>query len=306
MTWELFVTQILNGVQLGLLLFLLSAGLTLVFGIMNFVNLAHGSLYMMGAYFAASAYSWSGSFLVAALIGVPATLVLGLVIERIVLVKLYQRAHLDQVLATFGLVLFFNELVRIIWGPTSIYMDAPEALSGTLDLLGLPYASYRFAIIVVGILVGIALYLLIHRTRIGMLIRAGATNASMVGALGVNIKLLNTMVFAFGAALAGIAGLMAGPILSVQAGMGDPILILTLVVIVTGGIGSVRGALYGALIVGVVDTVGRAFLPALLQEIFEQSVAQAAGPAVASMLIYVLMAVVLAVRPQGLFPVKHG
>jgi branched-chain amino acid transport system permease protein len=175
-----------------------------------------------------------------------------------------------------------------------------------LDLLGLPYASYRFAIIVVGILVGIALYLLIHRTRIGMLIRAGATNASMVGALGVNIKLLNTMVFAFGAALAGIAGLMAGPILSVQAGMGDPILILTLVVIVTGGIGSVRGALYAALIVGVVDTVGRAFLPALLQEIFEQSVAQAAGPAVASMLIYVLMAVVLAVRPQGLFPVKHG
>jgi branched-chain amino acid transport system permease protein len=306
MTWQLFVTQILNGVQLGLLLFLLSAGLTLVFGIMNFVNLAHGSLYMMGAYFAASAYSWSGSFLVAALIGIPATLILGLAIERIVLVKLYQRAHLDQVLATFGLVLFFNELVRIIWGPTSIYMDAPEALSGTLDLLGLPYASYRFAIIVVGILVGIALYLLIHRTRIGMLIRAGATNASMVGALGVNIKLLNTLVFAFGAALAGVAGLMAGPILSVQAGMGDPILILTLVVIVTGGIGSVRGALYAALIVGVVDTVGRAFLPALLQEIFEQSVAQAAGPAVASMLIYVLMAVVLAVRPQGLFPVKHG
>jgi branched-chain amino acid transport system permease protein len=306
MTWQLFVTQILNGVQLGLLLFLLSAGLTLVFGIMNFVNLAHGSLYMMGAYFAASAYSWSGSFLVAALIGIPATLILGLAIERIVLVKLYQRAHLDQVLATFGLVLFFNEMVRIIWGPTSIYMDAPEALSGTLDLLGLPYASYRFAIIVVGILVGIALYLLIHRTRIGMLIRAGATNASMVGALGVNIKLLNTLVFAFGAALAGVAGLMAGPILSVQAGMGDPILILTLVVIVTGGIGSVRGALYGALIVGVVDTVGRAFLPALLQEIFEQSVAQAAGPAIASMLIYVLMAVVLAVRPQGLFPVKHG
>jgi branched-chain amino acid transport system permease protein len=148
MTWQLFVTQILNGVQLGLLLFLLSAGLTLVFGIMNFVNLAHGSLYMMGAYFAASAYSWSGSFLVAALIGIPATLILGLAIERIVLVKLYQRAHLDQVLATFGLVLFFNELVRIIWGPTSIYMDAPEALSGTLDLLGLPYASYRFAIIV--------------------------------------------------------------------------------------------------------------------------------------------------------------
>ena len=292
--------------QLGVLLFLLSAGLTLVFGIMNFVNLTHGSLYMMGAYFAAAAYNWSDSFLVAGLIGVPATIVLGLLVERIALSTLYTRDHLDQVLATFGLILFFNELVRIVWGPSSVYMNVPNALSGTVDLFGLPYPSYRFAIIGVGIVVAIALYLLIHRTRIGMLIRASASNPAMAGALGVNIKLLNALVFGLGAGLAGLAGLMAGPIMSVQPGMGEPILILTLVVIVTGGIGSIRGAFYGALMVGIVDTIGRAFLPALLREVFERSIAQAAGPAIASMLIYLLMAAVLALRPQGLFPVKHG
>jgi branched-chain amino acid transport system permease protein len=305
-TWSLLFTQVLNGVQLGVLLFLLSAGLTLVFGIMNFVNLSHGSIYMMGAYFAAAAFNWSNSFLVAALVAIPGTLLLGLIIERVALSTLYARDHLDQVLATFGLILFFNELVRIIWGPASIYMNVPPALSGTVDLFGLPYPSYRFAIIAVGLLVGIGLYLLIHKTRIGMLIRAGASNATMVGALGVNIKFLNAMVFGVGAALAGLAGLMAGPILSVQPGMGEPILILTLVVIVTGGIGSIRGAFYGALIVGIVDTMGRALLPFFLREIFERTVAQAAGPAIASIMIYLLMAVVLAFRPQGLFPVKHG
>jgi branched-chain amino acid transport system permease protein len=305
-TWSLLFTQVLNGIQLGVLLFLLSAGLTLVFGIMNFVNLSHGSIYMMGAYFAAAAFNWSNSFLVAALVSVPGTLVLGLIIERVALSTLYARDHLDQVLATFGLILFFNEVVRIIWGPASIYMNVPPALSGTVDLFGLPYPSYRFAIITVGLIVGIALYLLIHKTRIGMLIRAGASNATMVGALGVNIKFLNAMVFGVGAALAGLAGLMAGPILSVQPGMGEPILILTLVVIVTGGIGSIRGAFYGALIVGIVDTMGRALLPLFLREVFERTVAQAAGPAIASIMIYLLMAVVLAFRPQGLFPVKHG
>ena len=305
MSGGLFLTQILNGVQLGVL-FLLSAGLTLVFGIMNFVNLTHGSLYMMGAYFAAAAYNWSDSFLVAGLVGVPATIVLGLLVERIALSTLYTRDHLDQVLATFGLILFFNELVRIVWGPSSVYMNVPNALSGTVDLFGLPYPSYRFAIIGVGIVVAIALYLLIHRTRIGMLIRASASNPAMAGALGVNIKLLNALVFGLGAGLAGLAGLMAGPIMSVQPGMGEPILILTLVVIVTGGIGSIRGAFYGALMAGIVDTIGRAFLPALLREVFERSIAQAAGPAIASMLIYLLMAAVLALRPQGLFPVKHG
>jgi branched-chain amino acid transport system permease protein len=307
MTTGLLLTQLLNGLQLGVLLFLLSAGLTLVFGIMNFVNLSHGSLYMMGAYFAAAGYNaFGGSFLAAALLAIPGTMLLGVLVERIALSTLYARDHLDQVLATFGLILFFNEVVRFVWGPASVYMNVPKMLSGTVDLFGLAYPSYRFAIIVVGLLVGLALYLVIHRTRVGMLIRAGASNPDMVSALGVNIKGLNLTVFALGAGLAGLAGLMAGPIVSVQAGMGEPILILTLVVIVTGGIGSIRGAFYGALIVGIVDTMGRALLPGLLREFLERSIAQAVGPAIASMLIYLLMAAVLAWRPQGLFPVKHG
>ena len=306
MSAALFLTQALNGLQLGILLFLLAAGLTLVFGIMNFINLAHGSLYMVGAYFAAAVFNWSGSFVLAGLIAVPATMLLGMIVERVALKRLYRRDHLDQVLATFGLILFFNEVVRMIWGPASVYMNAPEALSGTLSLFGFGYPAYRFAIIAAGLSVAAGLYWLIHKTRIGMLIRAGASNGEMVSALGVNIGLLNTMVFGLGAALAGFAGWMAGPILSVQPGMGEPILILTLVVIVTGGIGSIRGAFYGAMIVGVVDTIGRAFLPTLLREFLERSLAQAAGPAIASILIYLLMAVVLAVRPQGLFPVRHG
>jgi len=306
MTLGLFLTQALNGLQFGVLLFLLAAGLTLVFGIMNFVNLAHGSLYMMGAYFAAAVFGRTESFLLAAAVAIPGTLLLGIVVERIALMHLYRRDHLDQVLATFGLILFFNELVRIIWGPSSLYMNTPAWLSGTVSLFGLNYPAYRFAIITVGLAVGVALYVLIHRTRVGMLIRAGATHPEIVAALGVNVRLLNTLVFGLGAALAGLAGLMAGPIVSVQSGMGEPILILTLVVIVTGGVGSIRGAFYGALIVGIVDTIGRAFLPTLLREFLERSIAQAAGPAIASMLIYVLMAVVLAFRPQGLFPVRHG
>lgn len=306
MTWGLVLTQVLNGLQLGILLFLLAAGLTLVFGIMNFVNLAHGSLYMMGAYFAAAAFAGTGSFLMAAAIAIAATMLLGLVIERLALTPLYARDHLDQVLATFGLILVFNEIVRFVWGPSSIYMNAPDALAGQVALFGLNYPAYRFAIIAVGLAVAAGLYWLINKTRLGMLIRAGASNAEMVSALGVDIRRLNSMVFATGAGLAGLAGLMAGPILSVQPGMGEPVLILTLVVIVTGGIGSIRGAFYGSLIVGLVDTIGRAFLPVILQALVERSVAQAAGPAIASMLIYLLMAVVLALRPQGLFPVRHG
>ena len=300
----LLITQALNGLQLGVLLFLLAAGLTLVFGIMNLVNLAHGSLYMMGAYFAAVAVAWTGSFLLGALIAIPATALLGFVVEQLALKGLYRRDHLDQVLATFGLILFFNELVRMIWGPSPLYMSVPSWLSGTVDLFGYTYSAYRFAIIVVGLLVAAGLYWLINRTRVGMLIRAGATNAPMVAALGINIKALNSLVFALGAGLAGLAGLMSGPILSVQPGMGDPILILTLVVIIIGGIGSVRGALLGALLVGVVDTVGRTFLPIWLGALFQPTIAQAAGPAIASMLIYLLMAVVLAFRPQGLFPAR--
>ncbi|MBW6495444.1 MAG: branched-chain amino acid ABC transporter permease [Burkholderiaceae bacterium] len=306
MTVGLFLTQLLNGLQLGVLLFLLAAGLTLVFGIMNFVNLAHGSLYMMGAYFAAAVGNATGSFVIAALVAVPGAMLLGMLVERVALSGLYEREHLDQVLATFGLVLFFNELVRIIWGVSPLYAQTPPWLAGIVYFGGLFYPIYRVAIITVGLLVALFLYWLINYTRVGMLIRAGATNAAMVGALGVNIRLLNTLIFGLGAGLAGLAGLMAGPIFSVQAAMGEAILIQTLVVIVVGGIGSIRGAFLAALIVGVVDTMGRVFLPIWMSAAMSASFAQAAGPALASMLIYLLMAAVLAFKPEGLFPVRHG
>lgn len=306
MSASLLLAQTLNGLQLGVLLFLLSAGLTLVLGIMNFVNLAHGSLFMMGAYFGAATFGATQSFALAAAAAIGGTLALGVAVERTVLARLGRRDHLYQVLGTFGLILVFNEVARFAWGQAPVFMDVPKALSGTLRLGSFTYPAYRLAVIVVGLLVGAALYLVIHRTRAGMLIRAGASDAQMLSALGVDNGLVSGLVFAVGAALAGLAGLMAGPILTVQPGMGEPILILALVVLVTGGIGSIRGAFYGALIVGVVDTIGRAFLPRLLREVVEPAFAQNAGPAISSMLIYLLMAAVLAWRPAGLFPVKHG
>jgi branched-chain amino acid transport system permease protein len=302
MSMSLVLTQLLNGLQFGVLLFLLAAGLTLVFGIMSFVNLAHGSLYMLGAYFAASAYQHTESFGLAVLAAVAGCVVLGLLLERTAISRLYGRDHLDHVLATFGLVLFFNEMARIIWGPQPYFLPLPAFLESTVDLLGISYPSYRFGIIVVGLAVALGAHLLMHKTRLGMLIRAGAANPAMVAALGVDIKLLNSVLFALGAALAGLAGVMAGPIMSIQTGMGEPVLITALVVIVIGGIGSVSGAFYASLIVGIADTMGRAFLPTLMREVASREVANAAGPALASMLVYLLMAVVLALRPQGLFP----
>lgn len=306
MNAALLLTQVLNGLQFGILLFVLSAGLTLVLGIMNVVNLAHGALYMVGAYAAAAAYGHTESFAAAVVAAVLVTLALGWVLERTILGRLQGHGHLEQVLATFGLILFFNELVRLIWGPSPLFIGLPESLSGTFQILGFSYSSYRILVIAVGLLVALALYLVIHRTRVGMLIRAGAGNATMVSALGVNIRALNALVFTAGAGLAGLAGVMAAPILSVQPAMGESVLILTLVVIITGGIGSIRGAFFGALIVGVVDTLGRVLMPGWFSAVFERSIAQAAGPALASMLIYILMAAVLAFRPQGLFPVRHG
>ena len=305
MSWELALVQGLNGLQYGVLLFLLAAGLTLVLGIMNFVNLAHASLYMMGAYLGAAAFAKTGSFLVAGVAAVLGTLAIGLIVERTTLLAFYARDHLDQVLATFGLILFFNELVRVIWGPQSVYMRPPAGFTGTVDVFGVVYPSYRFLVIGAGLAVAAALYVLIHHTRVGMLIRAGASNPRMVAVLGVNIRLLNMLIAGLGAALAGLSGLMAAPILAVQPGMGDNVLIVVLVVIVIGGIGSIRGAFYGALIVGVVDTVGRVYLPLLLRQTAERSVADAAGPALASMLIFLFMAAVLAFRPQGLFPARR-
>jgi branched-chain amino acid transport system permease protein len=301
----LILEQCLNGVAFGLLLFLLAAGLTLVFGIMDLVNLAHGSLYMMGAYFAATFAAWTGSFVLAAVLALGATLLLGMALEVIALRKLYGRDHLDHVLATFGLILFFNELVRVIWGPGGRSLPLPAWLNTSVELLpGLPYPAYRIAIIVTALGVALFLYLLVMRTRLGMLIRAGASNREMVGALGVNINLLYTLVFGLGAALAGLAGLMQAPIQTVQIGMGENILILAFVVIIIGGIGSIHGAFTAALLVGLIDTVGRAFLPDLMRLILSSRSASAVGPALSSMLIYLLMAVVLALRPEGLFPVS--
>lgn len=306
MSTTLFLAQLLNGIQYGVLLFLMAAGLTLIFGIMSFVNLAHGSLYMMGAYAAAVVGGYTGSFVLAVIAALGTGIGLGMLLEISAVSRLYRRDHLDHVLATFGLVLFFNELVRAIWGPQPVFVPMPQALSGTVNILGFNYPAYRFAIIGVGLIVAVLSQWLIHRTRVGMLIRAGSVNPAIVGALGVNIRLLNAMLFAVGAGLAALAGAMAGPILSVQSGMGESVLIVTLVVIVIGGIGSIRGALYAALLVGIVDTLGRTFLPMLLREAFSREVANAAGPALASMLIYLLMALVLALRPQGLFPAFGG
>jgi len=299
----LVLEQGLNGVQFGVMLFLMAAGLTLVFGIMNLINLAHGSLYMIGAYVCAYVFQASGSFLLGIVSALAAAVLVGIVIEVVVFRALYTREHLDQVLATFGLILFFDEMVRIIWGPTALYASIPEFLSGQVEILpGAPFPSYRLAIIVVGLLVAFLLYLLVAKTRLGMLIRAGASNRVIVGALGVNVTLLYTFVFALGAALAAFSGLMAGPIFTVESGMGENVLILAFVVIVIGGIGSIRGAFVASLLVGIVDTMGRAFLRPLLATVMAPAAADNAGPALASMLIYILMATVLFFRPQGLFP----
>jgi branched-chain amino acid transport system permease protein len=302
----LFLEQCLNGLQFGLLLFLLAAGLTLVFGIMDLVNLAHGSLYMVGAYFAATFAALTGSFVAGAVLAIAATVLVGMTVEVVALRRLYGRDHLDHVLGTFGLILFFNELVRMIWGPAGLTLRLPDWLNTSVRVLpGLDYPTYRIAIIVTALVVALFLYLLVMRTRIGMLIRAGASNREMTGALGVNINLLYTLVFGLGAALAALAGLMQAPIQTVQIGMGENILILALVVIIIGGIGSIRGAFIAAVMVGLIDTICRAFLPDLLRLVLSSRGASTVTPALSSMLIYLLMAIVLVVRPAGLFPVAN-
>jgi branched-chain amino acid transport system permease protein len=299
----LFIEQCLNGLQFGLLLFMLAAGLTLVFGIMDLVNLAHGSLYMIGAYFAATFAAWTGSFVLGAILALVATLLVGMAVEVIAMRRLYGRDHLDHVLATFGLILFFDELVRLIWGAGGMSLPLPSWLNTSVRVLpGVDYSAYKFSIIIVSLVVAAFLYFLVMRTRLGMLIRAGASNREMIGALGVNIKLLFTLVFGLGAALAGLAGLMQAPILTVQIGMGENILILAFVITVIGGIGSIRGAFVAAILVGFIDTLGRAYFTDLLRLAFAKETAATAAPALSSMLIYLLMAIVLVIRPEGLFP----
>jgi branched-chain amino acid transport system permease protein len=298
-----FIEQCLNGLQLGMLLFLLAAGLTLVLGIMDVINLAHGSLYMLGAYFAATSAEYTGSFVAALVFAVLGSLIVGIVLEVIAIRPLYGRDHLDHVLGTFGLILFFNELVRLIWGPEGLTLPLPSPMLAAAQILpGVYYPVYRLVIIAAALAIAGLLYALVMRTRLGMLIRAGASNREMVGALGVNIKLLYTLVFGLGAALAGFAGVMQAPILTVQIGMGENIIILAFVVIIIGGIGSIRGAFVAAILVGLIDTIGRAFLPDLLHTVLSTNAAQTLGPSLSSMSIYILMAAILIFRPEGLFP----
>ncbi|MXN65659.1 branched-chain amino acid ABC transporter permease [Stappia sp. GBMRC 2046] len=303
----LLAVQTLNGLQLGILLFLIAAGLTLVFGVMDFINLAHGVQYMLGAYLAVAGYGLTGSFWLAMLLALAGSLIIGLILEMLVFRHLYDRSHLDQVLATFGVILFLNEGVKVIWGSSPLTLPVPEILSGSIPISdGLLYPVFRIALIVSGLAVAALLYVLVSWTRVGMLVRAGATNAQMVSALGVNIRRLFMFVFGFGAMLAGFAGIMAAPILAVEPGMGDNLLILAFVVIVIGGIGSIRGAFMAALIVGLVDTIGRSLATDIARLLFPPAAANDVGPAVASMLIYILMAAVLFFRPSGLFPARAG
>jgi len=299
---NLLLLQVLNGAQFGILLFLVAAGLTLVFGIMDFINLAHGVIYMVGAYLMATFSAVTGDYWTGLALALPATLVLGLVLELLVFRHLYDRPHLDQVLATFALVLILSEGVKIVWGAAPLSVPMPEALSGSVPLAGpLRYPVYRIAVIAAGLATALGLYLLISRTRAGMLLRAGASDRPMVAALGVDISRLFMVVFAFGAMLAGFAGAIVAPILSVDPGMGENILILTFVVIVIGGVGSIRGAFVAALLVGIVDTVGRTFGPILLRQILDPAAAAQTGRTLAPMLVYLMMAVILFAAPSGLF-----
>jgi len=305
MTFILLLEQIFNGLQLGVTLFLIAAGLTLILGIMDFVFLAHGAQVMIGAYAAASLTALTGNFYLGILLAIPVTFASGYLLEFLLIRHLYRRNHMDQVLATFGLILFFNELIRIGFGPAALFSSLPPSLSGFVNILPeTPYPVFRILVIGVGLACALGIHLLVSRTKIGAMVRAGANNEAMTAALGVNIRVLRRLIFAAGAWFAGIAGMMLGPLTAVEPGMGEPLLILSLVVIIIGGIGSVRGAFIAAILIGVVDTLGRVLLPVILRVFMGQAAADGAGPALASMMVYILMSLVLVVRPSGLFPPK--
>ena len=302
MDWNLFIAQLMNSVQLGLLLFLLASGLTLIFGIMDFINLSHGSFYMMGAYFCGSVVARTGSFLAGVITGLVGVFVLGALIEWLIARKLYKEDHLDHVLVTFGLILVMDTLVHLIWGPSGLSIPLPNVLNGQIVIGAIVFPTYRTLIIVGGLAVAAILYLLVARTRLGMLIRAGASNRDMVESLGINIDRLFLIVFAIGAAMAGFAGILIAPITEATIGMGNDIIIIAFVVVIVGGIGSIKGAFYAALIIGVIDTMSRSYLDDFLKLLMEPQFAETAAPAISAMLVYILMAAVLAFKPSGLFP----
>jgi branched-chain amino acid transport system permease protein len=303
MDWNLLITQLMNGLQLGLLLFLLASGLTLIFGIMDFINLSHGSFYMIGAYFCGTVVAKTGSFVSGVIVGLIGVFAVGALVEWLIARKLYRQDHLDHVLVTFGLILIFDTLVHLLWGASGMAIPLPDVLNGQLSVGSLVLPTYRLLIIVAGLLVAAILFILVTKTRLGMLIRAGASNRTMVEALGVNRDRRFLVVFALGAAMAGLAGMLIAPITEASIGMGNDIIIVAFVVVIVGGIGSVKGAFYAALIIGLIDTLSRSYLDRLLTLAMPSNYAETAAPALSAMLIYILMAAVLAFRPQGLFPI---
>ncbi len=302
MDYSILVTQAINGLQLGVLLFLLASGLTLTFGIMDLVNLSHASFYMLGAFICASLTLWTGSFVLSVGIAIVLTGIVALVIELGLVRRLYTLPHLDQVLATFGMILCLDTLSHMIWGPAGMVMPLPAWMNGQVNLGQVVLPVYRLLIIAVGLIVAALLYILVSHTRTGMLIRAGASNRTMVSALGVDIKLLFSGVFVAGSVCAGLAGMMIAPITEASIGMGNEIIITAFVVVIIGGIGSIKGAFIAALLIGLIDTLGRAYLDTLFAAFMASDTAETAAPAVSAMLIYLLMALILAIRPQGLFP----
>lgn len=285
MSTELFFVQLVNGLQYGLLLFLIASGLTLVFGVMGILNLAHGSVYMIGAYLVWYFVAVTGSFTVSAILSAVIALGLGILIERVLIQRLYNRNHLDQVLLTIGMIFVFNSLQSILWGNDPYGVAVPEALSGSVPFTdNSSYPVYRIFAAIVCIAIAAALYFVVSKTRLGMLIRAGESNREMVEALGVNIKSLYTIVFAIGVMLAAVSGIIAAPMSSIVPGMGESVLITCFVVVVIGGMGSIKGAFVGALLVGVISTFAAVLMPTL-----------------SNMIIYIFMILVLLVKPQGLF-----
>ena len=302
MSLALFLEQLFNGFQTGITLFLISAGLTIILGTMNFVNLAHGSQVMIGAYVATYFFGLTESFFLGIIFAVPCTFIFGITLEILIIRHFYNRDHMEQVLVTFGLIIFFNEVVRIVFGPASLYSTIPKILSNSVMLLPeLPYPAYRLFIIGIGIICALIIYVLIHKSKIGAMVRAGENNSIIASALGININLLFRLVFATGTTFAGLAGMMIGPLTSIEPGMGEPLLILALVVIIIGGVGSIKGAFFSAILIGIIDTLGRVFIPFLLKLFLNNSSADGAGPALSSMLVYILMIIILIKKPNGLF-----
>ena len=302
MDWNLLITQLMNGLQLGLLLFLLASGLTLIFGIMDFINLSHGSFYMIGAYFCGAIVTRTGSFTLGIVIALVGVFIVGAAVEWFIARKLYRKSHLDHILVTFGLILIFDTLVHLIWGASGMSIPLPEVLNGQITMGSLVLPTYRLVIIIAGLLVAAGLYVMVSKTRLGMLIRAGAANRTMVEALGINIDRLFLIVFAIGASMAGLAGVLIAPITEASIGMGNDIIIIAFVVVIVGGIGSIKGAFYAGLIIGLMETMSRSYLDDLLKLFIPGDYAETAAPAISAVVVYILMAAILAFRPQGLFP----